>query len=129
MPAAPSAHQDSDAALAPASRAHYSGVSFSPCAVRAIRSGTPGLDTAPSRSSFSVQLTVIDCASIPTCATCADLQCFTLAGIIADVGAARSSGRRKDQAPSSSGLGRHPLKVEIAGSNPAGVTKIYGPVV
>jgi hypothetical protein len=37
-----------------------------PCAVRAIRSGTPGLDTAPSRSSFSVQLTVIDCASIPT---------------------------------------------------------------
>ena len=26
-------------------------------------------------------------------------------------------------APSSSGLGRHPLKVEIAGSNPAGVTR------
>gem|GEM_PF-2710550 len=29
-------------------------------------------------------------------------------------------------APSSSGLGRHPLKVEIAGSNPAGVTNGVG---
>ena len=28
----------------------------------------------------------------------------------------------REMAPSSSGLGRHPLKVKIAGSNPAGVT-------
>lgn len=61
-------------------------------------------------------------SSAHVCQPVADLQCFALAGIIACVGAARSSGRRKEQAPSSSGLGRHPLKVEIAGSNPAGVT-------
>ena len=30
-------------------------------------------------------------------------------------------------APSSSGLGRHPLKVKIAGSNPAGVTSLLDP--
>jgi hypothetical protein len=28
-------------------------------------------------------------------------------------------------APSSSGLGRSPLKAEIAGSNPAGATKLF----
>ena|GEM_PF-6276003 len=67
--------------------------------------------------------------SAHVCQHAADLQCCTLAGIIAIVGAARSTGRRQEQAPSSSGLGRHPLKVEIAGSNPAGVTKTDGPVV
>ncbi len=61
-------------------------------------------------------------SSAHVCQPVADLQCFALAGIITNVGAARSSGRQKEQAPSSSGLGRHPLKVEIAGSNPAGVT-------
>ena len=31
--------------------------------------------------------------------------------------------RQPDLAPSSSGLGHHPLKVEITGSNPVGATK------
>ena len=33
--------------------------------------------------------------------------------------------RQPDMAPSSSGLGHHPLKVEITGSNPVGATKKY----
>ncbi len=50
---------------------------------------------------------------------CADLHYFQTYGILLNV--------LSGLAPSSSGLGRHPLKVEIAGSNPAGVTN--GPVV
>ena len=34
--------------------------------------------------------------------------------------------RRSSVAPSSSGLGRRPLKAEVAGSNPVGATKTWG---
>lgn len=51
-----------------------------------------------------------------------DLHCLATRGIIVFVAEVTKQRTGTDVAPSSSGLGRHPLKVKIVGSNPTGVT-------
>jgi len=64
MPAAPSVRQGSDAVLAPASSARYSGAPFSTWAVTSYSQQHAWSGYGAIQSSFSVQLTMTDRASI-----------------------------------------------------------------